>query len=146
MGGVDFTKRIIDFTVKDIRRKITNWNPDENSLHILRVACELAKLTLASDERAKIDAKSLTSENGLFNHIKNITRDQFNQINKDLFDKAIEKVDEAIENAKGNITIAHIDDVILVGGSTRIVKIREMLRDKIPAATIHSNIDPDLAG
>lgn len=146
LGGVDFTKRIMDFVVKDIQRKKKDWKPDEQSLHSLQGACELGKLTLAAKDQVKISVQSLSDKDGeSFKHVKNITRDQFNQLNADLFEKAINKVDEAVNSVQG-MDIDRIDEVILVGGSTRIVQIQNMLKEKLPAAQIHKNIDADLAG
>lgn len=146
LGGVYFTKQMIDSTVIDIQRKMKDWQPNEKSIHILRDACEIAKLTLATEERAKINAKSLlSSQNEPFNHSKLITRGQFDRMNEDLFEKALKKVDEAIESVP-KLTIDHIDDVILVGGSTRILKIQNMLAEKLPSSRILKDIDPDLAG
>lgn len=146
LGGEDFTNKMVTFITKEIQRRKKTWAPDVEYVHNLRNARELAKLTLASCDPATIDAKMLTDTDGkTFNYVKKITLEQFDEMNDDLFKRAMNKVDEAIANVP-TINASNIDEIILVGGSSRIIKIQKLLAAKLPEAKLRKNIDPDLAG
>ncbi|XP_019861587.1 PREDICTED: heat shock 70 kDa protein-like, partial [Amphimedon queenslandica] len=72
-----------------------------------------------------------------------LTRDQFNEINSDLFKRCLQPVDRALADA--HLTPAGIDEVVLIGGSTRIPKIQELLADKFPGKPLSKRINPDEA-
>jgi molecular chaperone DnaK (HSP70) len=118
IGGDDFDNRLIDFIVKSHSSKtFTRSN--------LRSACRLAKHELSSKTETTIQIGDSTG--GLTNIITNITRQLFEEMNQDYFDRAIQLVEQALSEAKLNKS--SIQGVVLVGGSTKIPKIRQMISD-----------------
>lgn len=114
MGGEDFTNNLIKHVREKIGDQITEWT--ELLEFILRKQCESAKIALATQPEYQIVVGHATCE---------VTVDEFNEINHDLFQSTIETMEKTLD-ALG-ATKEEVDDVVLVGGSTRIPKIKEMV-------------------
>ncbi|GMT32307.1 hypothetical protein PFISCL1PPCAC_23604, partial [Pristionchus fissidentatus] len=134
LGGHDFDMRIYDEAVERFREM--GVNIEENDW-ILMDACEKAKKALSKMNSVRI------------NHIRygnkgfDLTYQTFVDLCEDLFDQTIALTDKVIGEAK--INEKDLSDIVLVGGSTRIRKIRELLRDRFPNKRIRDDIEPDLA-
>jgi L1 cell adhesion molecule like protein len=117
--GEDFDNRLVDFCVEEIKKKFKKDIRDsQKSLRRLRTACERAKRTLSSSSQAQIEIDSLYE--GLdYNTV--ITRARFEDMNMDYFRKCMEPVEQVLRDSK--IAKGEVDEVVLVGGSTRIPKV-----------------------
>ena len=123
LGGEDFNQRLVMYCVKEFKRHF-NSDPSHNprALQRLHSACERAKRTLSSSTKATIEIDSLFEGNDF---VTSITRAKFEDLCGDLFRKTIEPVNKVLMDAK--ISKSNIDEVVLVGGSTRIPKIQLLL-------------------
>ena len=106
----------------------------------LRTACELAKRKLSSSTQASLEADSLFE--GIYLYTS-ITRARFEELNSDLFIKTMKPVEKALQDA--SISKSEIDEVVLVGGSTRIPKIRKLLQDFFNSKELCNSLNPDEA-
>ena len=128
LGGDDFTMCIYRHMKKEIFRKYKiDITGDVRKEKRLETACEKLKKSLSSPTSTSgcISLESFLPDDEAFKSV--LSRAKFEEICVDLFKKTIAGVDEAIENA--NLSKGDLDEVILVGGSTRIPKIREMLKN-----------------
>jgi L1 cell adhesion molecule like protein len=127
LGGVDFDNNLVNRLVGLFKRKYKkDLNISENSkaLGRLRSACEKAKRLLSSTSETTIELDSLCG--GIDLHVT-VTRALFEEINKDLFIKCMETVENCLVEAKMNKK--QVDEFVLVGGSTRIPKIQQLLKE-----------------
>mmetsp|Transcript_1173 Transcript_1173/g.1786 ORF Transcript_1173/g.1786 Transcript_1173/m.1786 type:complete len:674 (+) Transcript_1173:123-2144(+) len=141
LGGEDFDNRMVNHFVQEFKRKFKkdiSGNP--RSLRRLRTACERAKRTLSSTTQTTIEIDSLF-EGIDFN--STITRAKFEELNNDLFRACLEPVEKVLRDAK--MDKSSIQDVVLVGGSTRIPKVQELLRDFFNGKELCQSINPDEA-
>ena len=139
--GEDFDNRLVDYCVQEIKKKFKKDITDsQKALRRLRTACERAKRTLSSSSQAQIEIDSLYD--GLdYNTV--ITRARFEDMNMDYFKKCMEPVQQVLTDSK--ISKSLVDEVVLVGGSTRIPKIQEMLSDFFNGKELNKSINPDEA-
>merc|ERR1711907_299140 len=125
LGGEDFDNRMVDYFLQEFKRKFKKDITDNNrALRRLRTACERAKRTLSSSTQAHIEIDSLF-EGIDFN--STITRARFEDLNMDYFRKCMEPVEKVIRDSK--VSKGQVHEVVLVGGSTRIPKVQQMLSD-----------------
>merc|ERR1711892_1116627 len=145
-GGDDFDRVIINWLLDcfekeegiDLRKKSLNNN---QSLQRLTEAAEKAKIELSSVETTRIHLPFITADKNGPKHIeKRLTRDEFVQLCQPLIDKCRKPLEIALKDA--NLTKDNIDDVLLVGGSTRIPAIQDLLRSVIEKEPSKS-VDPD---
>ena len=106
----------------------------------MRTACERAKRTLSSSTQASLKVDSLFQGIDLY---ASITRARFEELNSDLFTKTMKPVEKALQNA--NLSNLEIDEAVLVGGSTRIPKIRKLLQDFFNGKELYNSLNPDEA-
>jgi heat shock 70kDa protein 1/2/6/8 len=141
LGGEDFDNCIVDHFVGEIRTKYhMDITDNPRSLRRLRTACERAKRLLSSSPQVPIALDSLY--NGIdFNSV--LTRARFENMCHDYFKKCMEVCNRAMLDSK--LGIDDIDDIVLVGGSTRIPKIRSMLADMFKGKELCQSINPDEA-
>lgn len=141
LGGEDFDNRMVDFFLQEFKRKFKkDMSKNNRSMRRLRTACERAKRTLSSSTVAQIEIDSLF-EGVDFN--SSITRARFEDINMDYFRKCMEPVEKVMKDA--HFSKSQITDIVLVGGSTRIPKIQQMLSDYFGGKSLCRNINPDEA-
>lgn len=141
LGGEDFDNRLVDWCCRDFKRKYkSDMSSSAKALRRLRTACERAKRTLSAATQATIEVDSLFD--GVDYHV-NITRARFEELCSDLFRKTIEPVSRVLADSK--IDKASIDEIVLVGGSTRIPKIREMLSEFFNGKQLNESVNPDEA-
>merc|ERR1712139_349966 len=141
LGGEDFDNRLVDHFVGEFKRKnAKDLTGKARALRRLRTACERAKRTLSSTSQTSIEIDSLY-EGIDFN--TSITRARFEELNIDPFRKCMDPVEKVLREAK--MDKSHIHDVVLVGGSTRIPKVQELLQDFFNGKELCNSINPDEA-
>merc|ERR1719319_419602 len=141
LGGEDFDNRMVDYFLQDFKRKNRkDMSQNQRSLRRLRTACERAKRTLSSSTQAHIEIDSLFD--GVdFN--STITRARFEDLCMDFFKKCMDPCEKVLRDSK--ISKGGVDQVVLVGGSTRIPKIQSMLSDFFNGKEPCKSINPDEA-
>nr|UXY86914.1 heat shock protein 70KD [Cryptomonas paramecium] len=141
LGGEDFDSRLVNFFVSEFKRKFKkDVTSNARSLRRLRTACERAKRTLSSATQTTVEIDSLVDGIDFYS---NITRAKFEELCMDLFRGTLDPVEKVLRDAK--IAKSEIDDVVLVGGSTRIPKVQQLLIDYFNGKELCKNINPDEA-
>lgn len=141
LGGEDFDNRMLIHCVQHFNRKNkTDMNTSVKALRRLRTECERAKRNLSSVVETLIDIDSLYE--GVDFHMK-MTRAKFEDLNADFFDKCMQVVIQCLKDAK--MSKDQIDEVVLVGGSTRIPKVQELLQQFFDGKKLCESINPDEA-
>merc|ERR1712014_265018 len=141
LGGEDFDNRMVDHFVNEFKRKHKkDMKGNKRALRRLRTACERAKRTLSASAQANIEIDSLFEGIDFYT---SITRARFEELCSDLFKGTLEPVEKALRDAK--LDKASIDDIVLVGGSTRIPKIQKLLQDFFNGKELNKSINPDEA-
>jgi L1 cell adhesion molecule like protein len=142
LGGADFDNEMMKFCLRDFIRKHrkTDIRSNLSALRRLRTACERAKRMLSSMVETTIEVDSL--HDGIDFCIY-ISRSRFEELNKDLFSGFMETVEKCLLDAM--VHKSSVDDVVLVGGSTRIPKVQSMLRDFFNGKELCCSINPDEA-
>ncbi|XP_074267704.1 heat shock cognate 70 kDa protein 2-like [Silene latifolia] len=141
LGGVDFDNRMVNHFVQEFNRKNKkdiSGNP--RALAKLRTACEKAKRALSSAAQTTIAVESLYEGIDFYTAI---TRADFEEMNMDLFRKCMMAVKNCLIDAK--MDKSSVDDVVLVGGSTRIPKVQQLLQEFFNGKKLCKNINPDEA-
>ena len=139
LGGEDFDSLLVDHFVEEFKKKNKkDLRESKRALRRLRTACESAKRTLSSATVANIEI------DGLFEGIdfaSTITRAKFENLCDTLFKSTMEPVEQVLRDAK--LSKSQIDEVVLVGGSTRIPKIQQLLSDFFGGKDLCKSINPD---
>ncbi|XP_066383361.1 heat shock cognate 70 kDa protein 2-like [Miscanthus floridulus] len=142
LGGEDFDNRMVNHFVQEFKRKKKkdiSGNP--RALRRLRTACERAKRTLSSTLETTIEIDCLYEDIDFYS---TITRARFEELNMDLFRKCMGIVEDCLSEA-WNINIHSVHDVVLVGGSSRIPKIQQLLQELFDGKELCHSINPDEA-
>ncbi|KAJ0453478.1 putative Heat shock protein 70 family [Helianthus annuus] len=141
LGGEDFDNRMVDHCVEEFKRR---WNKDltgnQRALGRLRFACEKAKRMLSCTTRTSIDLDSL--HEGIDFSMK-FTRAKFEELNMGSFNMCIETLEKCLRDAQ--MEKSCVEQVILVGGSTRIPKVQHLLRDFFDGRDLCKSVNPDEA-
>lgn len=141
LGGEDFDQRVMQYFIKKIQKTAkVDISKDKRALQKLRKETERVKRALSSQPQARLEIDDLVSGYDLS---ETLTRARFEEINLDLFQKTLGPVQEVLKIAK--VSKADIDQVVLVGGSTRIPKIQQMLSEFFDGKEISKSINPDEA-
>ncbi|CAD6236011.1 unnamed protein product [Miscanthus lutarioriparius] len=141
LGGEDFDNRMVNHFVQEFKRKHKkDLSGNPRALRRLRTACERAKRTLSSTAQTTIEIDSLFEGIDFYT---TITRARFEELNMDLFRKCMEPVEKCLRDAKMDKSSVH--DVVLVGGSTRIPKVQQLLQDFFNGKELCKSINPDEA-
>ncbi|MFS7932206.1 putative Heat shock protein 70 family [Helianthus anomalus] len=141
LGGEDFDNRLVNHFVTEFRRKHKkDISGNARSLRRLRTACERAKRTLSSSTQTTIEVDSLFEGIDFY---ATITRARFEELCMDLFRKCMDPVEKCLKDAKMDKGSVH--EVVLVGGSTRIPKVQQLLTDFFNGKELCKSINPDEA-
>ena len=142
LGGDDFDDVIIDWMVDDFKNENgIDLSKDSMALQRLKESAEKAKVELSSSTSTEINLPYITtSDSGPLHFVKTLTRSKFNQLTSDLVKRTIDCAKSAIKGAK--LKPSDIDEVILVGGSTRIPAIQEAL-EKFINKKPNKSVNPD---
>lgn len=129
LGGDNFDQRLIDFLADEFKKaESIDLRKDPMALQRLREAAEKAKIELSQMMQTDVNLPFITATAEGPKHLNvNITRAKFESICGDLFEKTLDPCEKAMHDAK--LTPSQIDDVILVGGSTRIPKVQELVKN-----------------
>ncbi len=141
LGGEDFDHALLNFCIEEFKNDSgVDISNNQKALRRLKVACEKAKRDLSSAQQTNIDIAAL-SDGEDFN--VNITRPQFEDMCSELFNKCKKPIEEALKDA--NLDKKYINEIILVGGSTRIPKIQSIVKDFFNGKELNKTINPDEA-
>ncbi len=141
LGGEDFDQRVLEFFLKLIKRKHNvDIISNKSSMQKLKKEVEKAKRVLSTNFDYTIEIPDLIS--GL-EFSETLTRAKFEELNADLFKKTLESVDKALSDAQKSKS--EIDEIVLVGGSTRIPKVRQILKEHFNGKEPNVSINPDEA-
>nr|QCI56580.1 heat shock protein 70 [Tribolium castaneum] len=141
LGGEDFDNRLVNHLADEFKRKYKkDLRSNPRALRRLRTAAERAKRTLSSSTEASIEIDALFD--GIDFYTK-ISRARFEEMNADLFRGTLQPVEKALTDAKMDKGMIH--DIVLVGGSTRIPKIQQLLQNYFNGKPLNLSINPDEA-
>jgi molecular chaperone DnaK (HSP70) len=141
LGGEDFDQRVMDYFIELFKEKIgKDVRKDNRAVQKLRCEVEKAKRTLSSQHQTMIEIKSFIG-NEDFNEI--LTRAKFEELNMDLFRSTMNTLGKLLEDA--NFQKTDIDEIVLIGGSTRIPKIQQLVKEFFNGKEPSSGINPDEA-
>jgi molecular chaperone DnaK len=142
LGGDDFDKVIIDWLVKEFKtQEAIDLSKDPMALQRLKEAAEKAKVELSSSTETEINLPYITAVDGVPKHlVTKLTRAKFEQLADNLFARCLKPCEAALKDAGYNTS--QIDEVILVGGSTRIPKVQEIV-EKFFNRKPNRGVNPD---
>ena len=141
LGGEDFDQRLMEFCMSQFKRQSNiDIKDDKRAVQRLRKQCELAKRTLSTQTSATIDCEALSQG---VDFTTTISRAKFEELNLDLFKKTMVPVTQVLKDA--GMSKKDIDEIVLVGGSTRIPKVQAMLSEYFGGKELCKGINPDEA-
>jgi len=141
LGGEDFDNRMVDHFVKEFQRKSKkDLSQNKRAVRRLRTACERAKRTLSASAQATIEIDSLFDGEDFYT---TVTRARFEELCSDLFKGTLSPVEKSLKDAKLEKSAIH--EIVLVGGSTRIPKIQNLISDFFNGKELNKSINPDEA-
>merc|ERR1719326_621909 len=142
LGGEDFDNRLVDFCIQDFKRKNRGKDMSDNqrALRRLRTQCERAKRTLSSSTQATIEIDSLYDG---VDFSSTISRARFEELNMDYFRNSMGPVEKCLRDS--GIDKRNVHEVVMVGGSTRIPKVQQLLQEFFNGKEPNKSINPDEA-
>jgi len=141
LGGQDFDQRLMSYFISQFKRRSgIDISKDKRAVQRLRKQCENAKRTLSNQNSATVECDAL-AEGTDFS--ASVSRAKFEELNVDLFKKTMIPVTQVLKDA--GMSKGKVDQVILVGGSTRIPKIQAMLSEFFGGKELNKSINPDEA-
>jgi molecular chaperone DnaK len=142
LGGDDFDKIIIDWLAGEFKKEENmDLRKDPMALQRLKEAAEKAKIELSSATETEINLPYVTAVDGVPKHlVKKLTRAKFEQLVDPLFERCLKPCEQALKDA--GLNASQIDEVILVGGSTRIPKVQELV-EKFFGKKPNKSVNPD---
>jgi len=141
LGGEDFDQRVMDFFLKAWKKKTgKDATKDKRAIQKLRREVERAKRQLSHQHQAKIEIEAFHDGEDF---METLTRAKFEELNNDLFKKTLVPVQNVLDDSK--LKKHEVDEVILVGGSTRIPKVQQLLKDFFNGKEPNRGINPDEA-
>ena len=143
LGGEDFDNQIVQYCINQFKYQ-TSIDLDEPEFlkqkYRLKEHCEKAKRKLSLENEVEIEVESIAKGKDLY---LKLTRAKFEKLCKDIFEKCKEPIDEVLKDSK--CQRKNVDEIVLVGGSTRIPKIQEMLKDYFDGKELNVSLNPDEA-
>jgi L1 cell adhesion molecule like protein len=141
LGGEDFDNRMVNFLVDQFKKKTTlDMTDNPRAMRRLRTSCERAKRELSTSTQAAIEIDSLYQGEDFYT---SVSRAKFEELNMDLFRKCMPPVEKVLKDAK--MDKGHVHDIVLVGGSTRIPRVQQMLSDFFNGRELNKSVNPDEA-
>ncbi|OJJ85896.1 Hsp70 family ATPase KAR2 [Aspergillus glaucus CBS 516.65] len=141
LGGEDFDHRVMEYFVKQYNKKNSvDITKDLKSMGKLKREVEKAKRTLSSQMSTRIEIEAFHNGNDFS---ETLTRAKFEELNVDLFKKTLKPVEQVLKDAK--VKKAEVQDIVLVGGSTRIPKVQALLEEFFNGKKASKGINPDEA-
>jgi molecular chaperone DnaK len=142
LGGDDFDKVVMDWLADEFKKdENVDLRKDPMALQRLKEAAEKAKIELSSSSETEINLPYITAIDGVPKHlVKKLTRAKFEQLADPLFERCLKPCEQALKDA--GLSTSQIDEVILVGGSTRIPKVQELV-EKFFGKKPNKSVNPD---
>jgi len=141
LGGEDFDQRIMEYFIKLIKKKYNrDIAKDKKAIGKLRREAERAKRALSNQHQIRVEIESLFDG---VDFSEPLTRARFEELNNDLFRKTMGPVKKAMDDA--GLQKSEIHEIVLVGGSTRIPKVQQLLRDYFDGKEPNKGVNPDEA-
>ena len=142
LGGDDFDKVVMDWLADEFKKEENvDLRKDPMALQRLKEAAEKAKVELSSSSETEINLPYITAIDGVPKHlVKKLTRAKFEQLSDSLFERCLKPCEQALKDA--GLNTSQIDEVILVGGSTRIPKVQEIV-EKFFGKKPNKGVNPD---
>jgi molecular chaperone DnaK len=143
LGGDDFDHAIMEWIVGEFKREQgVDLGADRMALQRVREAAERAKIELSSAQTAEINLPFITATSAGPLHLQlTLTRSKLNQLTHHLIERTHEPVLKALEDAK--VTATDIDEVVMVGGQTRMPAVQDLVRDLFGGKEPHLGVNPD---
>merc|ERR1712232_967051 len=141
LGGEDFDQRVMQHFIKIFNKKHSkDMSKDKRALQKLRREVEKAKRALSSTHQARVEIEALFDG---VDFSETLTRARFEELNMDLFKKTLGPVKKVMEDA--SFKKSQLDEIVMVGGSTRIPKVQQMIKDYFNGKEPNKGINPDEA-
>merc|ERR1712038_75289 len=141
LGGEDFDQRIMQYFIKTMKKKSNiDISGNKRALQKLRKEVERVKRTLSSQQQARVEIEDLAEG---FDLSETLTRARFEELNNDLFKKTLGPVGKVMDDA--DVSKSEVDEVVLVGGSTRIPKVQSIISEFFDGKEPFKGINPDEA-
>ena len=141
LGGEDFDQRVMEYFIKLIKKKYSkDISSDKKALQKLRREAERAKRTLSNQHQVRVEVEALFDGTDLS---EPLTRARFEELNNDLFRKTLGPVKKAMEDA--GFKKSEINEIVLVGGSTRIPKVQQLIKEYFDGKEPNKGVNPDEA-
>ncbi len=143
LGGDDIDKRVIDWIVDEFRKdQGIDLSKDRMALQRLKEAAEKAKMELSTVLETEINLPFITADASGPKHLSlKLTRARFEQMCEDIFQRSVGPVKQALKDA--GVDPSKIDEVVLVGGSTRIPRVQQIVKDLFNGKEPHKGVNPD---
>jgi len=141
LGGEDFDQRVMAYFIKMLKKRDgTDVAKDKRALQKLRREVERVKRTLSTQHQARLEIEGLIDGQDFS---ETLTRARFEELNVDLFKKTLGPVQKVLEDA--DMSKSEVDEIVLVGGSTRIPKVQTLLKDYFDGKEPSKGVNPDEA-
>jgi len=140
LGGEDFDQRTMAHFIRKLKKKGVDITKNKRAIAKLRKECERAKRALSSSHSVKVEVEGIAEGEDLS---ETLTRARFEELNMDLFKKTLKPVEKVLKD--GGVEKDEINEIVLVGGSTRIPKVRELLQSYFDGKELNTEINPDEA-
>ena len=143
LGGDDIDKRIVDWIVEEFKKdQGIDLSKDRMALQRLREAAEKAKMELSTVMETDINLPFITADaSGPKHMMMKLTRARFEQMCEDIFQRSVGPVKQALKDA--GVNVDKINEVVLVGGSTRIPRVQKIVSDLFGGKEPHKGVNPD---
>ncbi|KAH9246206.1 chaperone DnaK [Batrachochytrium salamandrivorans] len=141
LGGEDFDQRVMKFFLKKFEKDTgKDASKDKRAVQKLRREVERVKRALSAQHQARLEIESFFDGQDFS---ETLTRARFEELNIDLFKKTLGPLTKVLEDA--NLKKSEVDEIVLVGGSTRIPKVQELLKDFFNGKELNRGVNPDEA-
>merc|ERR1712224_99812 len=141
LGGEDFDQRVMQYFIKLMHKKSNvDISKDKRALQKLRKEVERVKRALSSQAQARLEIEDIVPGHDFQ---ETLTRARFEELNNDLFKRTLKPVESVLKRA--NIEKSEVDNIVLVGGSTRIPRVQELLSEYFGGKELSKSINPDEA-
>jgi len=141
LGGEDFDQRVMKFFLKKFEKDTgKDATKDKRAVQKLRREVERVKRSLSSQHQARLEIESFFDG---MDFSDTLTRARFEELNLDLFKKTLAPLTKVLEDS--NLKKSDVDEIVLVGGSTRIPKVQELLKDFFNGKELNRGVNPDEA-
>ncbi len=141
LGGQDFDENLLQYFLPEVESQCgVDISSNPRALKKLRDSCQQLKHNLSHSEAAGMEVDALVNSEDFDS---SLSREKFVEINRELFERCLQPIDCALADA--GLKSSDIDEIVLIGGSTRIVRIQQLLEEYFPGKRLSKRINPDEA-